>query len=82
MEGNVFDFHLADYLLDPTETKRALSDLVKRYFPNWIYPLMKRYRGRAQNVKYCKVRDWQNIWPEKHLQFFIYIPNKGSFVYI
>src|SRR5690606_10345663 len=38
IRGIIFDLHLADYLLDPTESKRALSDLVFRYLPKLALP--------------------------------------------
>lgn len=38
IRGIIFDLHLADYLLDPTESKRALSDLVSRYLPKLALP--------------------------------------------
>src|SRR5690606_29697298 len=47
IEGMVFDLHLADYLLDPTETSRALSDLVRRYLPTFDLPSDEAVYGKG-----------------------------------
>ena len=47
IKGIVFDLHLADYLLNPTESKRALSDLVSRFLPNFELPSDETVYGKG-----------------------------------
>lgn len=54
IQGLDFDLHLADYLLDPTESKRALSDLVNRYLPDFDLPSDESVYGKGAKRQFLQ----------------------------
>lgn len=57
IEGIIFDLHLADYLLNPTEANRAISDLVKRYLPAFELPADEIVYGKGTKRRELKGKE-------------------------